>query len=98
MFLYSLNMVLYSFMFLYSLLYVSVFQGILSEVLLDSKPLSPWSMTQYPLSNLSWIDTAPATNTTKLPVFYTATFTLNAEHPKPLDGYVDMSNWAKVST
>ncbi|KAI5729804.1 hypothetical protein M8J76_006816 [Diaphorina citri] len=70
-------------------------KGILSEVLLDSKSLSPWSMTQYPLSNLSWIDTAPASNTTKLPVFYTATFTLNAEHPKPLDGYVDMSNWAK---
>uniref|UniRef100_A0A8D8LJF2 Beta-galactosidase n=1 Tax=Cacopsylla melanoneura TaxID=428564 RepID=A0A8D8LJF2_9HEMI len=70
-------------------------KGILSDVLLDSRPISPWSITQFPLSNLSWVESATTTNVTQTPLFYTATFTLNKEHPKPLDGYIDMNNWSK---
>ncbi|KAL1456741.1 hypothetical protein WDU94_001445 [Cyamophila willieti] len=70
-------------------------KGILSDVLLENRPLSPWTITQYPLSNLSWVESATTTNVTDPPLFYTATFTLNKEHPKPLDGYIDMSKWSK---
>lgn len=74
------------------------FQGILSNVTISGTTIEDWLHTGYPLSDISQIEKLPKPHSkVSPPAFYTAKFKLPDNMTSPLDTFVDMTGWGKVS-
>lgn len=73
-------------------------KGILSNVSLSRVVLKNWTITGYPLNNISSVKDLPSyENKTSIlpPAFYTGKFTIPKTEPKPLDTFISMEGWGK---
>lgn len=73
------------------------FQGLIATPFLNFMPLTNWAMTKYSLENVSWVQNIqPSSMFIFPPAFYVGYFIMPS-YDTPLDTYVNLSGWGKVS-
>lgn len=73
-------------------------KGILSNVSLSRVVLMNWTITGYPLNNITLIEDLPSfENKTNIipPAFYTGKFRIPESEPEPLDTFINLNGWGK---
>ncbi|XP_069677601.1 beta-galactosidase-like [Periplaneta americana] len=77
---------------------INDFKGFISNATLGTKVVEDWTMTGFPLNDISAISnmsTANSNFTFSAPAFFKGTFTLPLSDSTPLDTYLDPTGWGK---